>query len=213
MSRVLPAGVVVLAACLAASAQAATQPFASSVSRVTAADLPYSYHRGCPVAPAQLRLLHVTFHGFDGKAHTGAIVVNAAVATEIVAVFRQLYADDFPIRMMKPIDAFHGDDDLSMSADNTSGFNCRYAVTSGPKHWSAHAYGEAIDVNAVENPYLEGSRVLPAKGAAYRDRSRIRPGMAVKGGQLVSAFAAVGWFWGGRWTGTPDYQHFSKTGG
>jgi hypothetical protein len=100
-----------------------------------------------------------------------------------------------------------------MAADNTSAFNCRYAVAPGPKQWSVHAYGEAIDVNTVENPYLEGGVVMPAAGRRYLDRSRYRAGMAVAGGTLVEAFAAAGWQWGGRWSGSPDYQHFSLTGG
>ena len=99
-----------------------------------------------------------------------------------------------------------------MAADNTSAFNCRYAVAPGPKSWSAHAYGEAIDVDPVENPYLEGGKVLPPAGEPYADRTRTRPGMAVPGGVLVSAFASVGWQWGGRWTASPDWQHFSATG-
>ncbi len=114
---------------------------------------------------------------------------------------------------MVPVDAFQGSDPESMAADNTSGFNCRDAVAPGPPQWSVHAYGEAIDVNTVENPYLEGGSVQPAAGAAYLDRSVFRPGMAVDGGELVAAFASVGWQWGGRWADSPDYQHFSKTGG
>ena len=128
-------------------------------------------------------------------------------------MFKQLYAERFPIRRMEQIAAFHGSDNASMAADNTSAFNCRYAVTTGPKQWSVHAYGEAIDVNTVENPYREGGSILPPAGAAYANRNDVRPGMAVPGGELVKAFASVGWFWGGRWTGSPDYQHFSKTGG
>jgi hypothetical protein len=114
---------------------------------------------------------------------------------------------------MVRVDRFRGSDDASMAADNTSAFNCRYAVATGPKRWSAHAYGKAIDVNPVENPYVQGSTVSPANGRAYADRSRRSPGMAVAGGVLVSAFASRGWAWGGRWSGTPDYQHFSATGG
>jgi hypothetical protein len=75
-----------------------------------------------------------------------------------------------------------------------------------------HAYGKAVDVNPVENPYVSGARVQPPAGRAYLDRSNVRPGMAALGGTLVRAFSAVGWKWGGRWTGTPDYQHFSTTG-
>ena len=128
-------------------------------------------------------------------------------------MFARLYAARFPIRRMEPVDAFGGSDDRSMAADNTSAFNCRTAVAPGPRRWSAHAYGEAIDVDPVENPYLVDGRVLPPAGRRYLDRSRVRPGMAVPGGTLVSAFAAVGWQWGGRWTGSPDTQHFSATGG
>ena len=75
-----------------------------------------------------------------------------------------------------------------------------------------HAYGEAVDVNDVENPYFLGTRVIPPAGKAYRNRSNIRPGMAVESGVLVRAFASVGWGWGGRWAGSPDYQHFSSNG-
>ncbi|TML52642.1 MAG: M15 family metallopeptidase [Actinobacteria bacterium] len=104
-------------------------------------------------------------------------------------------------------------DERSLEHDNTTGFNCRYAVAPGPKRWSVHAYGLAIDVDPVENPYVEGGRVHPRAGRAFLDRSHVRPGMAVWGGTLVRAFAAVGWRWGGRWTSAPDYQHFSRTGG
>jgi len=37
--------------------------------------------------------------------------------------------------------------------------------------------------------------------------------LRLAGGELVAAFASVGWAWGGRWTSSPDYQHFSATGG
>jgi hypothetical protein len=188
-------------------------PFTHAVSRVAAAQLPYSWHRGCPVAPEQLRRLRLAYWGFDGRAHTGELVVNARVVGDLLRVFSRLYSARFPIRRMRPIDAYRGSDERSLAADNTAAFNCRYAVASGPKRWSAHAYGLAIDVDPVENPYLEGGRVHPRSGRAYLNRGRVRRGMAVRGGVLVSAFADVGWAWGGRWTGSPDYQHFSANGG
>ena len=95
---------------------------------------------------------------------------------------------------------------------NTSSFNCRYAVAPGPKSWSMHAYGEAIDVNTVENPYIQNGRVTPPNAKAYADRTNVRPGMAVEGGALVRAFALAGWSWGGRWRTSPDYEHFSTNG-
>jgi D-alanyl-D-alanine carboxypeptidase len=157
-------------------------------------------------------MLHMSYWGFDGRAHLGSMVVNEAVTQPVLSVFARLYAERFPIRQMVPEDVFGGSDPASMDADNTSGFNCRNAVAAGPPHWSAHAYGEAIDVNPVENPYLEGGAVQPAAGAAFVDRTAHRAGMAFPGGALVSAFASVGWPWGGRWS-TPDYQHFSANGG
>jgi len=192
---------------------AALPPFHAAVAPVTAAELGRSLHPGCPVGPSELRTLHVSYVGFDGRAHRGAIVVNRAVTRQVTTVFRRLYGVRFPIRRMEPISKYGGSDDRSMAADNTSAFNCRYAVASGPRRWSAHAYGEAIDIDPLENPYLEGGRVLPPAGRAYLERTRVRPGMAVPGGILVAAFATEGWKWGGRWTGSPDPQHFSATGG
>jgi hypothetical protein len=156
--------------------------------------------------------VRLAFIGFDGKRHLGVLVVNARVVPQVVVVFRTLYRARFPIRRMQPIDAYRGSDDRSAAADNTSAFNCRRAVTTGAKSWSMHAYGEAIDVNDVENPYLLGSRAIPAAGKAYLDRAHVRPGMAVEGGVLVRVFTSVGWVWGGRFAGTPDYQHFSSNG-
>jgi D-alanyl-D-alanine carboxypeptidase len=192
---------------------AALPPFGAAAAPVTAAELGRSWHPGCPVAPASLRRVFVSYVGFDGRAHRGELVVNRAVVSDVEAVFRRLYGARFPIRRMRPVSAYGGSDDRSMAADNTSAFNCRYAVAAGPKRWSVHAYGEAVDVDTVENPYLEGGHVLPPAGRAYVNRANVRPGMAVAGGVLVRAFASVGWLWGGRWTVTPDWQHFSRTGG
>jgi hypothetical protein len=192
---------------------AQSPPFTHSVTPVTRAQLPHSWRPGCPVAPSSLRRLRLGYWGFDGKPHAGTLVVNASAVGDLTVVFRRLYRARFPIRRMRPIDAYGGNDERSLAADNTAAFNCRYAVGPGPRRWSAHAYGIAIDVDPVENPYLESGQVHPRAGKAYLDRSNVRPGMAVRGGLLVSAFTSVGWQWGGRWTGTPDYQHFSSTGG
>ena len=161
------------------------------------------------MAPAQLRTVRLSYWGFDGRPHSGRLVVNADATAAVTSVFRRLYGERFPIRRMRPVDAYRGSDDASMAADNTSAFNCRAAVAPGPKRWSVHAYGRAVDVNPVENPYLEGGRVLPPAGRAFGSRSLHRAGMAE--GALVRAFAALGWGWGGRWS-SPDYQHFSANG-
>jgi hypothetical protein len=193
--------------------RAALAPFSATTSGpLTPTDVQFTWRTGCPVPPSDLREIRLSFVGFDGLPHTGAIIVNAAVTTAVIKVFRTLYRARFPIRRIEPVDAFHGSDAKSMAADNTSGFNCRYAVANGSPTWSMHAYGEAVDVNTVENPYFEpGHPVQPPAGAAFADRADHRPGMAYPGGALVDAFAAIGWGWGGYWT-SPDYQHFSTNG-
>jgi hypothetical protein len=164
------------------------------------------------VGPDQLRRLHVQYWGFDDQPHQGALIVSASVTDAVARVFARLYGERFPIRRIDPVDAFGGNDEASLEADNTAAFNCRTAVGVSPAQWSAHAYGNAVDVNPVENPYVEHGRVHPSSGAAFVTRSPYRPGMAVAGGDLVAAFASVGWAWGGRWSATPDYQHFSSNG-
>lgn len=187
--------------------------FTSTESAVSAFQLGGTWHAGCPVDPSQLRLLQMSYWGFDNQSHLGTMVVNASVVSSVIEVFSTLYAARFPIQEMVPESAYGGNDNAAAAVDDTSGFNCRYAVAPGSPQWSVHAYGEAIDVNDVQNPYIDGTTIIPPTGAAYEDRSDVRPGMAVPGGTLVDAFAAVGWYWGGRWTSSPDYQHFSQNGG
>ena len=189
------------------TAASAEPRYAGAIERVTWADLRFSYRAGCPVGPAQLRTVVVSYWDFAGRERTGRVVVARAHAPRIARVFRTLWDARFPVRRVEPVSRYRGSDDASMAADNTSGFNCR--SVGGTSRWSMHAFGEAIDVNPVENPYVRGSRVSPAAGRAYLDRSRYRKGMAVSGGVLVRAFAAEGWKWGGGWG---DYQHFSTNG-
>jgi len=189
------------------AARGATPEFSATVEPVRWADVRSSYRAGCPVGPADLRAVRVSYWGFDDASHAGTIVVARRVAQDVVGVFRRLWAERFPIRRLRPVSAYRGNDDASMAADNTSGFNCRYV--GGTKRWSMHAYGEAIDVNPVENPYIRGSFVSPPRGRAFLDRSRYRKGMAVSDGVLVRAFVSVGWKWGASFG---DHQHFSTTG-
>ncbi|NLT53298.1 MAG: M15 family metallopeptidase [Actinomycetales bacterium] len=185
-------------------------PFRSAVRRVTAADLPHSYRSGCPVRPADLRLVELTYYGFDGAAHTGRLVVNADVVGSVRRVFQKAYASRFPVRRMRPVDDYRGSDTASMAADNTSAFNCR-RVTGGTS-WSRHSYGRAIDINPVRNPYVSGDTVLPAAGRAYLDRNDVRPGMLTRHRTITKAFLAEGWSWGGDYRSLKDYQHLDRAG-
>jgi len=184
---------------------------ASVVERMLASG---SWKEGCPVALEDLRYLRLSFVDFAGAVQEGELVVAADVAEAIVGVFRTLFEAGFPIERMQLVDDFAADDDLSMAANNTSAFNCR-AVTGGTGY-SQHSYGNAIDISPIQNPYVRvrdtGTLILPPEGAAFADRSDVRPGMIVAGDVVTAAFASIGWVWGGDWTSLKDYQHFSANG-
>jgi D-alanyl-D-alanine carboxypeptidase len=169
-----------------------------------------SWRPGCPVHIRDLRVLTLPYYRFDGKVRVGRLIVHEDYAPEMVDVFRTLYRARFPIRRLVPVDAYGASDFRSIEADNTSAFNCRYV--EGTTSWSEHAYGRAIDVNPIENPYVSGGRTAHRASEPYVDRSQRRPGMAYEGGVLVRAFDAIGWGWGGRWASAKDYQHFSASG-
>ena len=170
-----------------------------------------SWHPGCPVGFAELRLLTVSHWGFDDRVHRGRLVVHRDYATGMVGAMRKLFRLRYPIRQMRLVDAYGADDHRSMDADNTSAFNCRI-VAGSPGVWSEHAYGRAIDLNPIENPYVtESGYVSPPAGAAFADRRHAK-GVIHGGGPVVDAFAAIGWEWGGNWSWPKDYQHFSATG-
>jgi hypothetical protein len=169
-----------------------------------------SWHRGCPVGLGQLRYLRIAYHGFDGRAHSGEMVANASAVRPLRRAFASLYRSRFPIRRMRLIDDYGGSDYRSIEADNTSAFNCRRAT--GQSRWSQHAYGLAVDVNPIENPYVANGRTTHPASRRYLDRSRHRSGMAYSGGALVAAFNRNGWGWGGNWSNPTDYQHFSSNG-
>lgn len=221
MSGIVAARAAALAAiCLlglgVATAPAAERPpFRGSAERLDAATRErmtgVSWRPGCPVGLAELRLLKVTHWGFDGEVHRGRLVVHADLARGMVGAMRRLYGLRFPIRRMRLVDAYGADDHHSMDADNTSAFNCR--TVAGTERWSEHAYGRAIDVNPVENPYVTPSgHISPPAGARFADRSQRAKGLIHAGGPVVRAFAAAGWMWAGDWAGTKDYQHFSTSG-
>ncbi len=197
----------------------ALPPFASSIQPLSA-PLERNFENrygdvGCPEPFSELRLLTVAHWGFDGRVHTGQLVVNRDVATPVAKVFRQLHKLRFPIRHMRLDDLYGPKRAHPADGDVSGSFECRRAVPSpcgsGSGNWSNHAYGHAIDLNPVENPYVGCGRTRDPTRAQYLDRSRLRKGMVTPA--VVRAFRSIGWGWGGDWSGdTKDYMHFSTTG-
>ena len=166
---------------------------------------------GCPVGLADLRYVTVSFRGFDGRAHTGELVVHRRVAAGVVSVFARLYRARFPIEEMRLVTGADLTARPTGDGNNTAAFVCRAARKQ--TRWSAHAYGLAIDVDPFQNPYRRGDLVLPELASAYLARGDRRPGMIHPGDVVTTAFAAIGWTWGGTWRTPKDLMHFSATGG
>lgn len=198
-----------------AAVDAAAPPFAFHAAPLTQVQrhrlYGSSWRPGCPVSLDELRYVRVRYVGFDGAAHQGTLVVNADAVGAMRSAFSYLYAQRFPIRRMRLVDDYGASDYRSIEADNTSAFNCRRAT--GATRWSQHAYGRAVDINTIENPYVYANGTTThTRSRPYLDRSQHRKGMAYRGGVLVRAFTRTGWGWGGTWPGPTDYQHFSADG-
>ena len=170
-----------------------------------------SWHKGCPTALDDLRLVVVRFLDFDGNPAVGRAVVHRLHAAKIARVLEILYEKKFPLARLDLVDDFDGNDDLSTAANNSSGFNCRRVA--GSKSWSQHAYGAALDLNPLQNPYVRvDGTVLDSNAKPFVDRSVAATGLIAKDSSVVGAFASIGWRWGGDWKRTKDYQHFSASG-
>lgn len=186
---------------------------------LTARQIPHSWRRGCPVAPSGLRKIHINRIDYKKRVARGTVVVRAREVGAVVKVLTASIDNGFPIRMMRPADHFYAggrrtpmeSDKAAMRAGNTSAFNCR-PVVGNPYRVSQHSYGNAIDINTIENPYVTGSAVYPPGSREYLRRSPYRRGMILRDGVVASRMRALGWLWGARWS-NPDYQHFSSNGG
>jgi hypothetical protein len=207
----LPAALVALAP----SFQYSIEPLPQPVQRQL--KMGHFWQKGCPVPLSGLRLLTVSYRGFHGRSQRGQLVVNRAAAGPLARLFRQLYGLHFPIRHMRLDDAYGPTRDRPRDGDVSGSFECREAVPSpctggrGTGSWSMHAYGLAVDLNPVENPYVGCGQSRDPSAARYRDRSRHRRGMVTQ--RVIKAFGSIGWGWGGAWSGnTKDYMHFSSTG-
>jgi hypothetical protein len=173
----------------------------------------HSYRDGCPVPLRDLRYLNLTYRGFDGRDHTGELIVHKSVAKEVTRIFEDLYNMNYPIRKMRLVSDYGGSDFQSIEADNTSAFNCRRAT--GSKGWSRHSFGKAIDINPIENPYIRNNGRISHK-ASYKykvrkHKNRRDPAdraMLVPGDPALKAFTSRGWIWGASFREARDLQHF-----
>ena len=167
-----------------------------------------SYPEDAEIKLSDLRYLRLSYVDFEDHEQVGELVCNKAIAEDLLAIFKDLYEARYPIRSIRLIDDFGGDDEASMAADNTSCFN--YRMKTGMRELSKHALGLAVDINPFENPYVRPSRVRPAGASAFADRTQALPHKIDKNDLCYRLFRARGFSWGGSWRSVQDYQHFEK---
>jgi len=174
-----------------------------------------SWREGCPVPLYNLRYLQLVYHDFNGRDRLGEMIVHKDIADDVLYIMEKLYNMGYPIRQMRLVSDFHGNDWKSIDVDNTSAFNCRSAT--GSKKWSNHAYGKAIDINPIENPYISKRGHISHKASQkyrrrvhHRYRNSADKALLLSHDKVTKIFKQYGFRWGGDWKYTKDYQHFDK---
>lgn len=172
-----------------------------------------SYPSDCTVPIGDLRYLRVLHYDFRGQIRVGELVCHKSISTDVLSIFKELYKNKYPIAKMTLVDDYNGDDEASANANNTSAFN--YRTVPGSNSMSLHAYGYAIDINPLYNPYImrkqDGTVVCsPSKGENYMDRTRSFAHKMDQNDLCVKLFTDAGFTWGGTWVNEPDYMHFSR---
>lgn len=174
-----------------------------------------SHKKSCPTSLKDLRYLTLSYIDFNGNTKIGELIVHKDVSLEVVNIFKTLYETSYPIERMELVSNYKGDDFNSIEANNTSAYNCRNI--EGTNRWSRHAYGKAIDINPIQNPYvskkgkISHTASLKYKVREQKDLNNLgQEALILKDGIVVNMFKKYGWIWGGDWKTIKDYQHFDK---
>ena len=162
----------------------------------------------------ELRYVHILHIDYEGNSVPGELICNEYIAEDLVEIFYELYRNEYRLQSVLLIDEYEGDDNASMEANNTSCFNYRPLTNSASL--SMHAYGLAVDINPLYNPYVafkkDGSQeILPASAQPYADRKESFPYKIDEDDLCYKLFTQHGFIWGGNWNNVKDYQHFQKS--
>jgi hypothetical protein len=164
------------------------------------------WREGCPATRETLRRVEINHWDFDGVIQRGTLVVHEDVAASISRIFTRLFEAKFPIALMQGLEAYDGDNNASLRANNTAAYNCRRAnQINAPLKESPHANGRAVDINPVQNPWQDLRCKCWSPGAEHAERVPGK-GVIVEKGLVWQAFIDEGWVW--QDIKVPDYMHF-----
>lgn len=157
-----------------------------------------------------LIILNVLYYDFNNKIKEGQIVCNKIISNKLISVFKVLFQNKYKIGKIKLIDVYDFDDIKSMSDNNTSCFNYRKILNTN--RLSKHAYGLAIDINPLFNPYVTLNEnneieIYPENSKKYINRNKNFEYKIDENDLCYKLFIGNGFEWGGHWK-CPDYQHF-----
>ena len=155
-----------------------------------------------------LRYLTLPYYDYNGNIQIGEMVCHKDIARDLLLIFCELFRLKYPIQSIRLVDDFNASDDASMMANNTSCFN--YRNIKGTNRLSQHAFGRAVDVNPLQNPWVRPHHIDPPTAIDYVDRKRNFPHKIDHHDICYRAFKAKGFTWGGEWNGSKDYQHFQR---
>ena len=171
-----------------------------------------SYKNECTIPRSELRYIKALHITQEGKITLGEMVVNRLIASDIVAILRELFKAQYPIERMVLVDEYNADDEASMRANNSSAFNYRH--TPGGTRLSAHSRGMAVDINPLYNPYVKQYPgrvyVAPATATKFVNRNGAFPYKIERNDICCRLFLQYGFEWGGDYKSIKDYQHFEK---
>ncbi len=169
-----------------------------------------SFKPDCTLPREDLRYLHVLHKDLEGNTHEGEMIVNRHIAEDVLDILRKLYEADYPIEKIRLVDEYDASDEASMADNNSSSFNFRFV--SYTTTVSKHGLGLAVDINTLYNPYVKtvGGRlsIEPANAGPYVDRTKDFPYKIDENDLCYKLFTEKGFFWGGHWNNSKDYQHF-----
>ena len=171
------------------------QSWRTRVEVVTPGMVNWDIRRKCPVMPANLRRVWVSYIDLQGRYHDGSIVVRRDVVARVQRIFFTLFRWRYRIMAMAPMSVnMPGQTDMSIV---TAGYNCR--PVDGTRTGRSTPTAPRSTSTPCRTRWSAAAGSSPrAGGAYYLRRNRYLIGMIHPEG-AGRAFTQNGYFWGGQW--------------
>ena len=148
----------------------------------------YFLYGKLPESDGEMRKYLVSISFKNSKGILKKVTIHKLVANELLKALEDISEAGYEIKQI-------------------GGYSFRKKVGSKSGALSSHSYGLAIDINEnYGNPFIKGGKVIVGTAYGSNELSMYPNSIPVK--RLKEA----GWKWGGEWTSSKDYMHFSIPG-